>query len=111
MLIGFNLMPTPVEFVSSNYHAEVDPDLCAGCKTCVERCQMKAVKVVEDVARVNLKRCIGCGLCVPTCEAKAMHLVKKDKQVAPPKTWDDLLSKIMNKKNEMRQASVKARSI
>jgi electron transport complex protein RnfB len=108
MLIGFNLMPKPVDFVNSNYHAEVDPDLCAGCKTCVGRCQMNAVKVVDDVAKVNLKRCIGCGLCVPTCEAKAMHLVKKDQQVAPPKTWDDLLSKIMNKKNEMRQGSIKA---
>jgi len=106
MLMGFSLLLTPVEFVSSNYYAEVDPDLCAGCKTCVERCQMNAVKVIDDVAKVNLKRCIGCGLCVPTCEAKAMHLVKKDTQVAPPKTWDDLLSKIMNKKTEMRQKSV-----
>jgi NAD-dependent dihydropyrimidine dehydrogenase PreA subunit len=106
MLIGFNLMPNPVEFVSSNYYAQVDSDLCAGCKTCTERCQMGAVKIVDDVAQVNLKRCIGCGLCVPTCEAKAMHLVKKDKQIAPPKTWDDLLARILKRKNEIRQRAV-----
>jgi NAD-dependent dihydropyrimidine dehydrogenase PreA subunit len=105
ILVGFNMMPKPVEFASSNYHAEVDPNLCAGCKTCVGRCQMGAVKVVDDVAKVNLNRCIGCGLCVPTCEAKAMHLVKKDKQIAPPKTWDDLMTRIMNKKIEMKQKS------
>jgi electron transport complex protein RnfB len=106
LLMGLIPMPTPVDFVSSNYRAEVDPDLCAGCKTCVGRCQMNAVKVVDDVAKVNLKRCIGCGVCVPTCEAKAMHLVKKDKEVAPPKTLDDLLTKILNKKTEMKQKNV-----
>jgi ferredoxin len=106
ILMAYTLQPNPVEFVSSNYYAQVDPDLCAGCKTCVERCQMGAVKVVDDVAQVNLKRCIGCGLCVSTCEAKAMHLVKKDKQIAPPKTTDELYERILNRKNEIRQRAV-----
>lgn len=106
MLMGFNLMPKPVEFVSSNYHAQVDPDLCAGCGTCVKRCQMSAVRLVDNVAHVNLNRCIGCGLCVPTCEAEAMHLVKKDKQIAPPKSWEDLYARIVNRKNEIRQKTV-----
>jgi Pyruvate/2-oxoacid:ferredoxin oxidoreductase delta subunit len=105
-LAGFNMMPKPVDFASSNYQAEVNAGLCAGCKTCVERCPMGAVKVVDDVAKVDLNRCIGCGLCVPTCEAKAMHLVKKDKQVTPPKTRDDLLTSVMNKRNEIRQRRV-----
>jgi Fe-S-cluster-containing hydrogenase component 2 len=105
-LIGIKMMPTPNELVSSNYQAEVDAELCAGCKTCAERCQMGAVKIVDDVAQVNMKRCIGCGLCVPTCEAKAMRLVKKDKQIAPPKTSDDLYARILNRKNEIRQRAV-----
>lgn len=108
ILAGLNTLPNPVDFVSSNYHAEVNPDLCAGCKTCMDRCQMGAVKVVDDVAHVNLKRCIGCGLCVATCEAKAMHLVKKDKHIAPPKTWEDLQAQIMKKKTEMRQKTAQA---
>jgi Fe-S-cluster-containing hydrogenase component 2 len=69
---------------------------------------MGAVKVVDDIAKVNLNRCIGCGVCVPTCEAKAMHLVKKDKQIPPPRTRDDLLTRILSKKTEMRQKIVKA---
>jgi ferredoxin len=103
MLTAFALQPNPAEIVSSNYHAEVDADRCAGCKTCEKRCQMNAVKVVNNVAKVNLKRCIGCGLCVPTCEAKAMHLVKKDKQIKPPKSTDELYQIILDGKTQLGQ--------
>jgi Pyruvate/2-oxoacid:ferredoxin oxidoreductase delta subunit len=103
MLISYGLQPNPAEIMSSNYHAEVDADRCAGCKTCMKRCPMNAVKVVDDVAQVNLKRCTGCGLCVPTCEAKAMHLVKKDEQIMPPKSTDELYQIISDGKSQLGQ--------
>jgi electron transport complex protein RnfB len=103
MLVAHTLQTNPAEIMSSNYRAEVDPDRCAACGTCVKRCQMNAVKVVDDVAKVNLKRCIGCGLCVPTCEAKAIHLAKKDKQIMPPKSTDELFQIILDGKTKLGQ--------
>ncbi|MCP4687269.1 MAG: 4Fe-4S ferredoxin [Desulfobacterales bacterium] len=86
LLRSLKLQPSPAEAVQSNYFAVVDEEACVGCETCVERCQMDAVEMVDDIARVALNRCIGCGLCVTTCDVDAMHLEKKpeDKLYVPP---------------------------
>lgn len=86
--------PRPVEMVSSNYYAAVDPDKCAACETCLERCQMEAISIGEDdVAEINLDRCIGCGLCVTTCSTKALRLKPKpeDLRHTPPEKGGELL--------------------
>jgi len=78
VLISIKEHPRPAELVCSNYFAMVDRDLCAGCETCLERCQMDAIEMDQDnIAVVNRDRCIGCGLCVITCSAEAMGLVPK----------------------------------
>lgn len=97
--------PKPVEVMSSNYYAQVDSELCDGCEKCVERCPMDATSMVKEVATVNLERCIGCGVCVPTCEAGARSLVRKERPVAPPRSTDELMLKIFDKKREMMQKS------
>jgi len=58
----------------ANYYAETDTDICVGCGTCEDRCQVGAVSVVDFVAVVDRGRCIGCGLCVTGCPSEAMHL-------------------------------------
>jgi len=88
VLRSLKLQPKPAEAVQSNYFAVVDEELCAGCETCVERCQMEAVAVAEDVAVIDLDRCIGCGLCVTTCPTEAMRLERKPEEAlyVPPKS-------------------------
>jgi len=79
--------PKPAEMVYSNHFAAVDKDLCTGCETCLERCQMDAIALNEDdVAEIDLDRCIGCGLCVTTCPTEAMLLKPKEEHYAPPAT-------------------------
>jgi len=63
--------------VQSNYYAEVDTEECAGCETCLGRCQMEAITIVSDTHKINLDRCIVCGLCVTTCSTGALSLVRK----------------------------------
>jgi len=66
-----------------------DRELCAGCETCLERCQMDAIDMDGDnIAVVNRDRCIGCGLCVISCSAEAMRLVPKPakEHMTPPAT-------------------------
>jgi ferredoxin len=80
--------PHPAEMVQSNYFAQVDQEECIGCETCLERCQMDAIEMVDEISTVDLNRCIGCGLCVTTCPSEAMQLVQKpeDQQYLPPET-------------------------
>jgi electron transport complex protein RnfB len=78
VLTSLKRHPKPAEIVFSNYFAEVDKDLCSGCETCLERCQMEAIKMdEEDLAGIDLDRCIGCGLCVAACPEEAIQLILK----------------------------------
>lgn len=88
--------PIPADAVQSNYYAQVNDDECIGCETCVERCQMEAVDMVDDTAAVNLDRCIGCGLCVTTCPTEAMTVVKKpeEDQYLPPESGGEVYVRI-----------------
>lgn len=66
----------------SNFMASVDTANCSGCGICVERCQVRAVKMVDsenggEVARVKARRCIGCGICASACAENAMTVVRR----------------------------------
>jgi len=69
--------PRPAEIVSTPFIAEADPDSCKGCGVCVDRCQVEALRMVEDRVALDRDRCIGCGLCVSTCPTKSLTLVRK----------------------------------
>jgi Na+-translocating ferredoxin:NAD+ oxidoreductase RNF subunit RnfB len=83
------LIPNAADFAISNHFSQVDPDLCNGCETCVDRCTMDAISLGEDqVANINPDRCIGCGLCVKACLTGALMLVSKPEEARrePPFT-------------------------
>jgi Fe-S-cluster-containing hydrogenase component 2 len=87
VLGALNKHPKPAELVIANHLAEVLPDDCTGCETCLERCQMGALSMQDDLAAVNPDRCIGCGLCVVSCPSEAIKLVAKpEKEVRVPPT-------------------------
>ncbi|MBN2029333.1 4Fe-4S dicluster domain-containing protein [bacterium] len=100
MLSVYNLLPRPHEFWTTNYHASVDSEICTGCKTCIERCQVHAIRMNEElgVATIDIDRCIGCGICVSTCPSEALTLIKKDNPVVPPEDSETLYETIMNNK-------------
>ena len=49
--------------------AEIDPDLCSGCKMCIASCPYEAIEFDEEkgVSVVREELCKGCGTCVATC--------------------------------------------
>jgi NAD-dependent dihydropyrimidine dehydrogenase PreA subunit len=102
LIKGTKNFPRPVQFFHSNYHAEVNEELCIGCEICVKECQMNAIKIKNQVSTVNLKKCIGCGNCVAKCPEEAIHLYKRDKERKPPNTMEDLYDKIKTKKTQLR---------
>jgi electron transport complex protein RnfB len=78
VLAALNKHPKPAELVIANHLAVVADDDCTGCGTCLERCQMGALRVNDDaIAEVNPDRCIGCGLCVVSCPTEAIKLAAK----------------------------------
>ncbi|MHA2288374.1 MAG: ATP-binding protein [Promethearchaeota archaeon] len=97
-LSDMNELPKPSEFLKSNFYTEVERENCTGCGTCIDRCQMNALTLIDDISTVNHDSCIGCGACVPTCPSDAIHLTQKDVPVIPPKDWDALYGEIMNRK-------------
>ncbi|MFX0123212.1 MAG: 4Fe-4S binding protein [Candidatus Hodarchaeota archaeon] len=90
--------PKPSSLIKSNYYAQVDRDLCSGCETCVDRCQMDAISIIEDISTINLDFCIGCGLCVTTCPEEALSLQIKTERAVPPANVNELYMKIGNER-------------
>jgi NAD-dependent dihydropyrimidine dehydrogenase PreA subunit len=88
--------PKPATVVSTPFVAAVDADICEGCGTCVERCQMDALQLKDDGIALDLDRCIGCGLCVSTCPSGGLALERKPDQdpQAVPKNMIESLRKL-----------------
>lgn len=88
VLKNLKTLERPAQVVHTNYFAQIDPQACTGCETCVDRCHMEAIQI-NDAAQVLPHRCIGCGLCVTTCPEKAIRLhqkEEKDRYVPPGHT-------------------------
>jgi len=77
VLRNLKLQPKPASLVSSPFVAAADADTCAGCGTCIDRCQMDALSLEDGTISLDLDRCIGCGLCVGTCPTGSLTLVRK----------------------------------
>ena len=53
--------------------ATISPDLCAGCKLCLEICPYSAIDFLDakGISVVNEALCKGCGACTAICPSKA----------------------------------------
>ncbi len=63
----------------SRFAAEIDPDLCSSCETCLDRCYFNALELTEtagesETMRVIRDKCMGCGLCQITCPEDAINM-------------------------------------
>jgi electron transport complex protein RnfB len=104
ILGGLKRHPKPSEVVASAFIATLDPDICQGCWTCLERCQMEALSEDGDRVALNTDRCIGCGLCVTTCPSGALTLVRKpdSERTQIPATFSDTWRTIAQAQADMR---------
>ena len=86
ILRGINEFGIAHSVAAANYYAVIEADLCAGCGTCIERCQVHAIAEHDGISQVERAHCIGCGLCVTGCPNDAAHLERKPEAEAiiPP---------------------------
>ena len=77
----------------SNYFALVDSETCIACDACVDRCQVHAVWLENDVAIIDNGKCVGCGLCAYTCPADSISMAirEPDERAGTFATQKDLL--------------------
>jgi NAD-dependent dihydropyrimidine dehydrogenase PreA subunit len=75
--------PAPASLFASPFVAAADPATCQGCGTCLDRCQMEALRLEDDKVILDLDRCIGCGLCVTTCPTGSLGLMRKPESAQP----------------------------
>ncbi|MDD5193557.1 MAG: 4Fe-4S binding protein [Candidatus Nanoarchaeia archaeon] len=88
--------------LSSNFVALNNRNVCLGCKICLEKCPVGAIKMRKisgkDCAFVNKNKCIGCGVCVHFCPSKSLSLERiKDIQIVPKDTFERIILTALNK--------------
>ena len=51
----------------------IDPDLCDGCRLCIENCAVEAIAEDQDgVVRIDPGQCTDCGTCLDVCPKGAV---------------------------------------
>ena len=93
VLRSVKISGAPVRSVSSNFQAEVEAESCIGCGDCVERCQMDAISLVDDIAKVDPERCLGCGVCIRACSTESLTLVRREDVEDPPRSFGELIER------------------
>jgi Na+-translocating ferredoxin:NAD+ oxidoreductase RNF subunit RnfB len=92
----------PDGIARSNYYAVIDGEDCDSCEVCVDRCQVDAIRMEDDIAVASKEACIGCGLCVSSCPTESISLVRKKPEEAVPifTDQDELLQAVARDKNK-----------
>lgn len=69
--------------------AEVDRDLCTGCRACMRVCSFGALSysAADRKAKVDLSRCYGCGVCRAVCPKDAIRLTDRKSVPAAAGLW------------------------
>lgn len=53
---------------------------CIGCKICEKNCEQDAIKVIDNIAKIDYEKCNGCGICAEKCPKKVIEVKKIDKE-------------------------------
>jgi ferredoxin len=76
-------------------------DECNGCEECKDRCQINAIRMEGDYPVVDEEFCLGCGVCAHFCPSGAMKMVEREKKIIPPKTYKELMVRLMKEKGRL----------
>jgi ferredoxin len=87
---------TTTQFIAGAEHED-----CNGCGECESRCQIHAIRMEGDYPVVDEEYCLGCGVCAHFCPSDAMKMREREKKVIPPKTYKELMVRLMKEKGRM----------
>lgn len=103
ILFGITRANLPTAVAKSHFILSINEETCAGCGKCVERCHVKALRLEDEVARLEAARCIGCGICNLTCPTESLSMVRRDEGdfAVPLKKWPDTIASIAEEKGRI----------
>ena len=86
VLLGVSRFGYPNVVVTSNYIAQISPEDCLQCGTCVETCPVGAIKAGGNGACPTIDEaiCLGCGVCALQCSSASLKLVPRANRVYYP---------------------------
>ncbi len=84
---------------ATHYLAQPVLEECNGCEQCKDHCQIKAIRMEGDYPVVDEEFCLGCGICAHFCPSGVMKMEERKKKVIPPKTYKDLMVRLMKEKS------------
>jgi NAD-dependent dihydropyrimidine dehydrogenase PreA subunit len=79
--------PNATIIAHSNFEVAVDAETCTGCGDCLDRCQVGALDLSDEVVQADKDRCVGCGNCVTVCPTESLSMVRR-KDEKPPVIGD-----------------------
>ena len=62
---------------------QVNQELCAGCGSCVDVCEVGAIHLVDHVAEIDDALCIACETCLENCPNGAIIAITAPAYIAP----------------------------
>ncbi|MBD3194896.1 MAG: 4Fe-4S dicluster domain-containing protein [Candidatus Lokiarchaeota archaeon] len=72
----------------TSYITELNEEKCKGCGTCVEKCPIEALSLINGKSQHDEKKCIGCGVCTTQCPEGARSLKRTELReiyIPPPR--------------------------
>ncbi|TFF63696.1 MAG: 4Fe-4S dicluster domain-containing protein [Promethearchaeota archaeon] len=72
----------------TSYITELDENKCKGCGTCVEKCPIEALSLIDGISHHDETKCIGCGVCTTQCPEGARSLKQTELReiyIPPPR--------------------------
>jgi len=81
MALKATVMKSLPVMVKAEYVAQVEPELCSGCRNCISACQFGAISfsLARKKVAIELQSCYGCGVCRSHCIKKAITLIDRNK--------------------------------
>lgn len=58
-------------------HSDVHPQVlekCIGCGKCIKHCDVNAIKIENNKAKIDSNKCIGCAMCIAVCPNQAVSV-------------------------------------
>lgn len=84
MLAGVAKLGNQNSIARAHFMAVMDSEIeCNACGVCVERCQMHAIVMQDDVAEILSDKCIGCGVCAVKCPVERITLKRIEGREIP----------------------------
>jgi Pyruvate/2-oxoacid:ferredoxin oxidoreductase delta subunit len=85
--------PKPALVFQSGFLPNFDPERCAACWTCIDRCPATALSMGDgNLPEVDLDRCFGCAVCASGCPEGAIRMTAKPGFPTPPKDLGELVA-------------------